>query len=292
MLRSGFGGKGGSLSSRSSGVAREEDRSGGFLSLVRSMAGDDLVMCIDAHSINDVAVGDTITNWFDSLGVLSTHFTQATESNKPALALFRNKPVVNFNGSNLMTTAANMSELNGVRDCTIIVMFDHEGAVTLSLVAEYTDDYNSKDAFALTIDESPKAYSLSQKDTTSGAGYCTNGPKSAVYSTSKPVVFGNVLNRNNPGQGINLSTVPYVNGIPVPAGDQALSSGLNRSQNSGFTSNQKLSLGARESTGAAPYTGRLGAFIIINRQLTAGEMSRISKALMNRYAVTEGEAFI
>ena len=290
MLRSGFGGKGGSLSSRSSGVATTADSAGGFLSLVRSMAGDDLVMCLDAHSINDVAVGDTITNWFDSLGVLSTHFTQATADNKPALALFRNKPVVNFNGSNLMTTAANMSELNGVRDCTIIVMFDHEASATTSIIAEYTANYNLANAFALTTAESPKAYSLGQRDAVNS--YCTNGPKSAVYDQSKPVVFGNVLNRNNPGQGINLSTVVYVNGALVPAGDQVIDGTLDRSQNSGFTSNQKLSLGARESAGTAPYTGRIGAFIIINRQLTAGEMSRISKALMNRYAVTEGEAFV
>lgn len=290
MIISGFGGKGGSLSSRSSGVTTEEDKSGGFLNLVRSIAGDDLVMCLDAQSINDVAVGGTITNWYDSLGVLSTHFTQATEANRPALALFRNKPIVNFNGSNLMTTAANMSELNDVRDCTIIAMLDHEGVVVTSLIAEYTADYTAANAFALLIETDPRAYSLSQRDTVNS--YCTNGPKSAVYDRSKPVVFGNVLNRNNPGRGINLSTVPYINGIAIPAGDQTIDGTLDRSQNSGFANDSKLSLGARESVGSAPYTGRLGAFIIINRQLTAGEMSRISKALMKRYAVSEGEAFV
>ena len=138
MMRSGFGGKGGSISSRSTGVITTEDNSGGFLNLVRSMAGDDLVMCLDAYGVEGVAVGGTITNWYDSLGVLSTHFTQGTEANRPALALFRNKPIVNFNGSNLMTTAANMSELNGVRDCTVIAMLDHEGAAVTNLIAEYT----------------------------------------------------------------------------------------------------------------------------------------------------------
>lgn len=290
MMRSGFGGKGGSISSRSTGVITTEDNSGGFLNLVRSMAGDDLVMCLEAYGVEGVAVGDTITNWYDSLGVLSTHFTQGTEANRPALALFRNKPVVNFNGSNLMTTAANMSELNGVRDCTVIVMFDHEAAATTSIIAEYTANYNLADAFALTTAVAPKAYSFGQRDAANS--YCTNGPKSAVYDQSKPVVFGNVLNRNNPGAGINLSTVVYVNGALVPAGDQTIDGTLNRSQNSGFTSDRKLSLGARETTGGAPFTGRLGALIIINRQLTADEMSRISKALMKRYAVSEGEAFV
>ncbi len=288
-MRSGFGGKGGSLSSRSIGVTTSEDRSGGFLSLVRAVAGGDLVVCLDAQSINDVAVGDTITNWNDSLGVLSTNFTQATADNKPALALFRNKPIVNFNGSNLMTTAANMSELNGVRDCTIIMMFDHEASEATTIVLEYTANYNSANAFALTTAEDPKAYALGQRDAVNS--YCTNGPKSAVYDHSKPVVFGNVLNRNDPGAGINLSTVVYVNGALVPAGDQVIDGSLNRSQDSGFTNTKKLNLGAREN-GDAPFTGRVGSLIIINRQLTAGEMSRISKAVMNRYAVTETEAFV
>ena len=288
-MRGGFGGKGGSLSSRSIGVATSEDRSGGFLSLVRAVAGGDLVVCLDAQSINDVAVGDTITNWNDSLGVLSTNFTQATADNKPALALFRNKPIVNFNGSNLMTTAANLSELNGVRDCTVIMMFDHEASEATTIILEYTANYNSANAFALTTAEDPKAYALGQRD--SVKSYCTNGPKSAVYDHSKPVVFGNVLNRNDPGAGINLSTVVYVNGALVPAGDQVIDGSLNRSQDSGFTNNKKLNLGAREN-GDAPFNGRIGSLIIINRQLTAGEMSRISKAVMNRYAVTEAEAFV
>ena len=288
-MRSGFGGKGGSLSSRSIGVTTAEDRSGGFLSLVRAVAGGDLVVCLDAQSIKDVAVGDTITNWNDSLGVLSTNFTQATADNKPALALFRNKPIVNFNGSNLMTTAANLSELNDVRDCTVIMMFDHEASEATTIILEYTADYNSANAFALTTDESPKAYSLGQRD--SGNSYCTNGPKSAVYDHSKPVVFGNVLNRNDPGRGINLATVVYVNGALVPADDQAITTDLDRTQNIGFTSTKKLNLGAREN-GDAPFNGRIGSLIIINRQLTAGEMSRISKAVMNRYAVTEAEAFV
>ena len=246
-------------------------------------------MCLDAQSINDIAVGDTITNWNDSLGVLSTNFTQATADNKPAMALFRNKPIVNFNGSNGMSTAANLSELNGVRDCTVIMMFDHEASETTTIILEYTANYNSANAFALTTAEDPKAYALGQRD--SVKSYCTNGPKSAVYDHSKPVVFGNVLNRNDPGRGINKSTVVYVNGALVPADDQLIDGTLDRSQDVGFTNTKKLSLGAREG-GSFPFTGRIGSLIIINRQLAAGEMSRISKAVMNRYAVTETEAFV
>jgi len=234
----------------------------------------------------DVAVGDPITNWYDSADQFDTYFTEAT--NKPAFGLFRNKPTVVFGGSNVMTTAANSAGLNGVTDCTLLLVLNYEGdAVTPSgLMIEYSSNYNTSNAFLVGNVSDPRAFGTSQH----GPGYCTNAPASAYFDRTKPTVLGMVMNRNNPGDGFNKSTTIYINGRLVPEAEQVAPSGVDSLYGS-FTSDQKFSIGAREG-GIAPFTGRFGSIIIIKRQLTESEMSRISQAMLNRWAIGSTEVLV
>ena len=58
MLRSGFGGKKGSISSRSTGKQSVVDRAGSKHSLIRAIGGEDIITWIDATNINDAMDAD------------------------------------------------------------------------------------------------------------------------------------------------------------------------------------------------------------------------------------------
>ena len=287
-MRSGFGRKNGSLSANTLGVTTVADRAGGFLSIIKSISGSDLIFCLDAYDIKNVAVGGTITNWYDSADQFDTYFTEAT--NKPAFGLFRNKPTVVFGGSNVMTTATSSAGLNGVTDCTLLLVLNYEGvtAPPTGIMVEYSSDYNTSNVNAFLVGNvsDPRAFGTSQH----GPGYCTNAPASAYFDRTKPTVLGMVMNRNNPGNGFNKSTTIYINGRLVPETEQATPSDVD-SQNGSFTSNRKFSIGAREG-GIVPFTGRLGSIVLIKRQLTESEMSRISQAMLNRWAIGSTEVLV
>jgi len=292
MLRSGFGRKDGSLSANTLGKLSITDRSGGFLNLIKSIAGSDLAFCLDAYSIKDVAVGGKITNWYDSLGVLGTSFTQGTEVNKPAFGLSRGKPIVLFSGTNRLTTASTLSTLNGIRDYTIIIMHDYADAAGATLIMlEYSPNYSATNAFIYTVGSAPRAFGAAQYNTS--VGYCANGPDSTYFDRTKPVVVGTVMDRNDPGAGFNKSATPYTNGRLVPIGEQTV--GVPPTANSmrdPLASNLNISIGAREISSSLPYQGGIGSIIIVKRKLTSSEMSRISTAMMDRYSVSESEVYL
>ena len=77
MIISGFGGKGGSLSSRAAGALQVADRSGTKYSVVRAIAGDDLLVWIDASRTSNALESDltnsTINVVEGTAPVLGTH---------------------------------------------------------------------------------------------------------------------------------------------------------------------------------------------------------------------------
>ena len=291
-MRSGFGRKNGSLSANTLGVSTVEDRSGGFLSLVKSIGGSDLIFCLDAYDIKNVAVGGKITNWSDSLGVFDTNFTQETEGNRPAFGLFRNKPSVAFNVTDIMATATSVAALNGVKDLSIVwaQKFDNMGT---GFLLEWGPrfDLSLNRSFVIGGIGSPasnsRAFIMSQYD----GGYCTNAPNSNYVQNDQPVVLGAVFNRNSPGDGYNKSTKPYVNGKLLSESEQADSSGLFNNMTIAFTSDLSFYLGAR-ANGTNGWDGYLFSMVLVKRQLTESEMSRISQAMLSRWAIGSTEALV
>ena len=287
-MKSGFGRKNGSLSANSIGKASVEDRSGGFLNLIKSIGGSDLIFCLDAYDIKNVAVGGTITNWYDSAFQFESHFTEAT--NKPAFGLFRNKPAVSFGTTDIMSTATSVAALNGIRDLSI-VWAQKFGNTGTGVLLEWGPRFDLNQAFAIGGISSPasntRALSISQYD----GGYCTNAPNSDYVQNDQPVVLGAVLNRNGPGNGYNKSTKPYVNGKILSESEQADASGLLNNMTTAFTSNLSFYLGSRLG-GTFGWDGYLFSMVLVKRQLTESEMSRISQAMLNRWAIGSTEALV
>lgn len=287
-MSSGFGRKNGSLSANTLGVSTVTDRGGGFLSLVKSIGGSDLIFCLDAYDIKNVAVSGTITNWYDSAFQFESYFTEA--ANKPAFGLFRNKPSVSFNTTDIMATATSVAALNGVKDLSIVwaQKFNNIGT---GFLLEWGPRFDLNQSFAIGGIGSPtsnsRAFIVSQYD----GGYCTNAPNSDYVQNDQPVVLGAVLNRNSPGSGYNKSTKPYVNGKLLSESEQANVSGLLDDMTTAFTSNLTFYLGSRAG-GTNGWDGYLFSMVLVKRQLTESEMSRISQAMLSRWAISSTEALV
>ena len=77
MLRSGFGGKGGSLSSRAAGVLTVADKAGGKYNVIRGIAGADLLVWIDAsrtsNTLDSDLTNETINNVEGTEAILGTN---------------------------------------------------------------------------------------------------------------------------------------------------------------------------------------------------------------------------
>ena len=289
MLRSGFGGRQGSISSRSSGKIRAEDRASNFLNLVRSIAGSDLLFCLDPLSIHDISQGDPVTNWFDAWDVFNTNFTS---NDKPTLDLYNGKPVVSFNGSsNFMSTAANATQLNSKTALSLVYFSKNESSAdALQSVIEYGTFWYNMNGFSVILarDESDFAVYNGQDqhpDGTAVGGIA--GADGTNVTINNPLALGVVFNRNAPGAGAGLATKPYVNGSPV-ATSNIYTGGSTFNVDSAWKSNDKLYLGRRQGGTTLHMNGSIGCFIAITRVLTDGEMTRLQNAVLNRYNVGAG----
>ncbi|HAW79364.1 MAG TPA: hypothetical protein DCX27_06370 [Balneola sp.] len=286
-MKSGFGGRHGNFSSRSTGKIRVEDKSSNFLNLVKHTAGDDLLFCLDSLSIKDIAVGGTITNWFDAWDVFNTNFT-ATD--KPTLDLYNGKPVVSFNGSsNFMSTAANATQLNSKTALSLVYFSKNESSAdALQAVMEYGTYWYNMNGFSLILargESNFAVYNGQRQHPDGGAAGHIAGADGVNVTVNNPLALGVVFNRNAPGTG--LATKPYVNGSPV-ATSNIYNVGATYNIDSAWKSNDKLHLGKRIGGSILHLNGSIGCFIAITRVLTDGEMSRLQNAVLNRYNVGAG----
>tara|TARA_Y100001973_G_C5158112_1_gene311985 strand:+ start:229 stop:1107 length:879 start_codon:yes stop_codon:yes gene_type:complete len=288
-MRSGFGGRHGSLSSRSTGQVRVEDKSSNFLNLVKHIAGDDLLFCLDSLSINDIAVGGTITNWFDAWDVFNTNFTS---TDKPTLDLYNGKPVVSFNGSsNFMSTAANATQLNSKTALSLVYFSKNESSSDgFQTVLEYGTYWYSLNGFAVAFQLGASDFAVyngqdQHPDGTAVGGIA--GADGTNVTVNNPLALGVVFNRNAPGAGAGLATKPYVNGSPV-ATSNIYTGGSTFNIDSAWASNDKLYMGRRQGGTTLHMNGSIGCFIAVTRVLADGEMSRLQNAVLNRYNVGAG----
>jgi hypothetical protein len=288
-MKSGFGGRHGNFSSRSTGKIRVEDKSSNFLNLVKHTAGDDLLFCLDSLSINDIAVGGTITNWFDAWDVFNTNFTS---TDKPTLDLYNGKPVVSFNGSsNFMSTAANATQLNSKTALSLVYFSKNEDSSDgFQTVLEYGTYWYSMNGFAVAFQLGASDFAVYNGQDQHPDGSALGGIAGADgvnVTVNNPLALGVVFNRNAPGAGAGLATKPYVNGSPV-ATSNIYTGGSTFNIDSAWKSNDKLHIGRRNGGTTLHMNGSIGCFIAITRVLTDGEMSRLQNAVLNRYNVGAG----
>jgi len=285
MIISGFGGKGGSLSSRSSGVATEEDRSGGFLNLVRSIAGDDLLFCLDPNSIT-AGIGETVNEWFDSLGAFDTHFTaQDVAEYKPSFSLYNNKPVLNFNGANnAFRSAQNASQLNNKKALSLIYFAKANGGSGFESIFELHALWYIVNGFAVGIQRDSSDYAVyyaqdQDPDGVSRGGVA--GSNGTNVDVDLPIVHGVVFNRNGAGGSAGTTTRPFVNGVAMTAAQTYTGDGT-YNIDSAWVSNKLLYMGARGLT-VLNFNGSIGTFIAVTRVLTDDEMGRLSRAVLRKH---------
>jgi|TARA_R110002020_G_scaffold14313_4_gene50813 hypothetical protein len=285
MLRSGFGGREGQKSARSAGKIRVADKSGDFLSLVRDIAGTDLLFCVDALSINNVAIGDNVTAWNDACGVWSTNFAEST--NPPTLGVYNGKRVVSFPGTKYMSSAATVSQLSGKSELTILWFQIDNSSANFATVLEMDTSYANANNFILGSQTDSTNFSIyiALRQNDGAAVYNEGAIDDAFADASLPLVPAAVFTRGA-GTGKNTCVKPYVNGTPVPDGSIYSTVAGNTANN---FANKTFFLGSRNS-GSSIFNGSFGCFIAIMRSLTTGEVSRLSAAMLDRWNVGNGAA--
>ncbi len=283
MIASGFGGKNGSLSTRSVGKIRVADKAGGFLNLVRNIAGTDLLFCVDAISINNVAVGDNITTWNDACGVWDTNFAEST--NPPILGVYNGKRVVSFPGTKYMSSAATVSQLSGKSELTILWFQIDNSSTNFATVLEMDTNYINANNFILGSQTDNTNFSIYIAMRQQAAAYNESAIDDAFADASLPLVPAAVFTRGA-GAGKNTGIRPYVNGAPVPDGSIYSTVASNTADN---FANKTFFLGSKNN-GINIFNGSFGCFVAIMRSLTTGEVSRLSAAMLDRWNVGNGAA--
>jgi hypothetical protein len=287
MIISGFGGKGGSLSSRSSGVATEEDKSGGFLNLVRSIAGDDLLFCFDPDTIGGVAVGGEVDEWNDALGAYDTNFATIGTTD-PSLGFYNNKLVLNFDGTgNGLRTTAEDTQLLGKRDLSLLIFTKTNAGSDFQAILEFSNLWYRHGAFTVgeNVASSDFAGYFAQANNISEIN--TGAPTAASVDVDLPLVRGIVFNRNGVGGGPNTTSKPYINGLPLSDSDiYQGSSTFNIDApfaqiNPPTGDVMHFYLGHRANS--LHYNGSIGTMVAITRALTDEEMGRLSRAILRKH---------
>jgi len=288
MLRNGFGGRHGNKSTRSTGKIRVADKSSNFLNLVKHIGGDELLFCVDALSINDVATDAVVTNWNDAWGVWNTYFTEGT--NKPALGVYNGKRALSFDGSNdFMASNAGVSQLNSKKKLSVVYFLKNDRtADAFGYVLEMDTNYYSSAAFIMGQNSNKADYNV-YIGLHKSAAYNIGGivGNAAYVDANLPLVYGAVFDRDSPGAGVNKCIKPYINGSPTPDGS-IFSTGGTTNMTTAFASNKTFYLGKRNSDNSGHLKGSIGCMVAIMRDLTAGEMSRLSAAMLDRWNVGNG----
>jgi hypothetical protein len=288
MIISGFGGKGGSLSSRSSGVTTEEDKSGGFLNLVRSIAGDDLLFCFDPDTIGGVAVGGAVDEWDDALGAYDTNFATIGTTD-PSLGFYNNKLVLNFDGTgNGLRTTAEDTQLLGKSDLSLLIFTKTNAGSDFQAILEFSNLWYRHGAFTVgdNVASSEFAGYFAQSNNISQIN--TGAPTAATVDVDLPLVRGIVFNRNGVGGGPNTSTKPYINGLPLSdddiyQGDSTFNIDAPFAQINPPDPDVVMHFYLGHRANSLHYNGSIGTMVAITRALTDEEMGRLSRAILRKH---------
>jgi len=288
MIISGFGAKGGSLSSRSSGVITEEDKSGGFLNLVRSIAGNDLLFCFDPDTISGVAVGGGVSEWNDSLGAYDTNFATIGTTD-PSLGFYNNKLVLNFDGSgNGLRTTAEDTQLLGKRNLSLLIFTKTNAGSSYQAILEFSSLWYRHGAFAMGDNRASSDFAGYFAQANNITQINAGAPVPANVDVDLPLVRGIVFNRNGAGGGPNTTTKPYINGVSFSDGDvyqgtDTFNIDAPWSQINPPDPAEKMHFYLGQRGASLYYNGSIGTIVAITRVLTNAEMETLSRAILRKH---------
>ena len=286
MRRSGFGGRQGSISSRSSGKIRAEDRASNFLNLVKSIAGGDLLFCLEPDSIN-VGFGEVISSWTDSLGAFDTQFIPDNDTRRPSFNFVNNKPVVSFNGTDDSLRSQNaVEQLNDKSALSLIYFAKANGGTGFDTILELAGLWYDEDGFAVGIQRNSSDFSVYNGQSQGGNASNTQvgavaGSNGTIVDVDLPIVHGVVFDRNAAGGGAGTSTKPFVNGVAMTT-SQIYTGGSTTDINTTWGDDEILFMAAR-GTNQIFFNGSIGTFIAITRVLTDAEMETLSRAVARKH---------
>ena len=277
MLRSGFGAKTAkSISSTSAGKQNVADRGKGADSVVRSIAGDDMAVWIDADDITGLADAAKVASWTAKEG---NSPVQSLDAKRPTYRAtgFNNRPSVRFDGStaNALSWAAGDVAASAQMANTIAAVNYTTADSTTSMLFEMDTYYQNWLNIGIYYNGSDKVV----------AGLGTSPGNSGDEASSTTVcpdinnVFICTFDRNtNPD-----SIVTYINSEPSTPGSQAT-----YNSTSGTAWNIKPTyIGSRNNAASLPLDGDIRELVILNRALDEGESGRLGKALMNKSGITD-----
>ena len=273
IQRSGFGAKTAkSIGSTSAGRQNVADRGKGADSVIRSIAGADTAVWLDA---DDVAAsdGDALASWSAKLG---TAPAQSTAAKKPTFKAtgFNNRPSVLF-----------ASASNAVHDCLAWTANQINGSstevCTIASVGNTSQTGKNSVIFEAGAAYWAGQYAAQFYNTTEDA-VSAEGPGGAegtvTAATVKDNIFISCFDRGESPDAI----VPYINSEPASVESETSANNTND-----FLWNTGANLGARNNGADLPLAGDIREFLIINRFLESGEAFRLGKALMVNSGITE-----
>ena len=271
-MRVGFGGKRGSLSSRSKGVQTLVDRAGSKHSLIRAVSGGDLLTWIDAQQTSNVLGADLTDSSINTIaGTTST-----VGSNAPTTILSAplNSTAYSFATNQTLEWATNLFPENQTT-ATIFTRFAIPGTLTDHIIFEL----GNASGFAAVNGGLVQGVLRNDDDSNATSFWSGIGDS----STNDTFFLGTRVTQN-----AATTMVSTYNTAPNPDAVRVSADGVNLTQAGQLDKNtshdilraNKSYLGARNDGASAPLNGHVSDFIVITRLLTDGESARLSKALL------------
>ena len=280
-MKSGFGGKKGSVSSRSIGKQSVVDRAGSKHSLIRAIGGEDIITWIDATSINDVMGADitsvkTISGYQPTVGNTAPKAEYNTVLRSTAYDFATNDGAyLRFNGDGNLFPS-------GVKAATGVarVTFNDTSAYHRVFMADGGNGnpwFGVDGAWAFGGTDSSNQFAM-----LIGEDGATNG---SLFQSTETAVANTAYSLVSTLDTVAVSTADILK--IYKDGAELAGSLTNDDVDPGtLVQNQLGVIGGEQlntSTNAVNANGRLRGsisdFIIIKRFLSDGEASRLSKAL-------------
>tara|TARA_R110001583_G_scaffold80099_1_gene215516 strand:+ start:8701 stop:9522 length:822 start_codon:yes stop_codon:yes gene_type:complete len=268
---SGFGGKQGSLSSRSRGRQTVVDRAGSKHSLIRAIGGSDILTWIDATKTS-AALGANLTD-----GTINTIAgTESTVGSNAPTTVFSaplNTNAYSFSTNQTLEWATNLFPEDQT-DATIATRFAIPGTLTDHIIFELG---NASGYAAVNggLVQGVLRNSADSNKTSYWSGIGDGGSADTFF-------LGTRVSQNAATAMVStFNTATNPDAITVSADGTVLPQAgtLDKNTTHDILRANKSYLGARNDGSAAPLNGHVSDFIIITRLLTAGESSRLSLGL-------------
>ena len=272
MMRSGFGGKRGVLSSRSSGLQTILDKAGSKHGLIRAIGGDDILTWIDATKTSNTLDAVLTNSTIDTIE--GTESTIGTNAPTTVFSSVLNSTAYSFNGDETLKWSTNFFPASQ-KLATIASRYCITSSLTDHIVFELGNASGYSAINGGLVQGVVRSGSANTPTIWCGIGDAGSldtfsWGTEATQNLALSVVSTYDTNAN-PDAAIN-----YYDGERLPAGDGA---------NDGKDTPHNIDranvpyLGARNNGAGIPLNGHISDFVIITRKLTDSEASRLSLAL-------------